>query len=66
MYPSLDVQTSLTFARLHQAEIHAAYPRGPRRIRTWWRRRRLDQPVTPPSTVVTAVPTPQRHRPAAA
>ena len=63
MYPTLDVQTSLTFARLHQDDVRASYPRR----RHAWLRRRTDEPAVAPLRTLT--PTAQgstQHQPAAA
>jgi hypothetical protein len=60
MYPTLDVQTTLTFTRLHQDDIRASYPRR-RRARTWLLRR-TDEPTVEPRTLAP----PAQHHPAAA
>jgi hypothetical protein len=65
MYPTLDVQTTLTFARLQQDDVRASYPRS-RRARTWLRRRTDEPAVAPPRTVTPPTQTPTQHRPAAA
>jgi hypothetical protein len=62
MYPTLDVQTTLTFARLHQDDVRAAFPRR-RRVPTWLRRR-SDEPAVAPLRTITPPaqePTPHRH-----
>jgi hypothetical protein len=65
MYPMLDVQTAFAFARLHQNDVHASYPRR-RRARTWLRRW-TDQPAVAPSRHLTSpAQTPTQHHPAAA
>jgi len=51
MYPTFDVQTTLTFARLHQDDIRAAFP-GRRRVPTWLRRR-SDAPAVAPLRTLT-------------
>ena len=56
MYTNLDVQTTLTFARLHQDDVRASYPRR----RTWLRRRTDEPAVAPPRTLTPLAPTPQR------
>jgi hypothetical protein len=64
MYPTLDVQTTLTFARLHQADLSASYPR--RHARTW-RFRRTDEPaMASPRTLTPPAQSPTQHHPAAA
>ena len=63
MYPTVDVQTALTFARLHQDEVRASYPR--RHRGHTWLLRRTEQPAgAMPRSLKPAAPTP--HRPAAA
>ena len=59
MYPTLDVQTALAFARLLQDDVRLSYPRR-RRARTWLRRR-TDEPAVAPSrhlTPLAQTPTP--------
>ena len=64
MYPTFDVQTTLTFARLHQDDVRASYPRS-RRSRTW-RLRRADEPTTAsPRTLAPPAPATTTHRTAA-
>ncbi len=63
MYPTLDVQTTLSFARLHQDDVRASYPRR-RRGRTWLLRRTEKPAGATPRTLTTQAPTP--HRTAAA
>jgi hypothetical protein len=64
MYPTLDVQTTLTFARLHQDDVRAAFPR--RRIVSTWLRRRSDTPaVAPPRTLKPSTQAATQHRVAA-
>jgi hypothetical protein len=64
MYPTFDVQTTLTFARQHQDDVRAAFPRRGR-VTTWLRRRRDERsmatlrPLTPPAQE------PTQHRAAA-
>jgi hypothetical protein len=60
MYPTLDVQTTLTFARLHQDNVRASIPRR-RRGRTWLLHR-----IEKPAGARTHTPRPTPHRPAAA
>jgi hypothetical protein len=65
MYPTLDVQTTLTFAGLHQDDVRASYPR--RRSARTWRLRRTDEPtMASPRTLTPAAQGPTQHRPAAA
>ena len=57
MYTNLDVQTTLTFARLHQDDVRASYPRR----RSTWLRRRTDKPaLAPPRALTPLAPTPHR------
>jgi hypothetical protein len=63
MYPTFDVQTTLTLARLHQDDIRAAFPRR-RRVSVWLRRRSDEPAGTPLRTLTPPAPTP--HRSAAA
>ena len=63
MYPTLDVQTTLTFARLHQADVQASYPR--RRPARTWLLRRTDEPASP-RTLTPPAQGPTQHHPAAA
>jgi hypothetical protein len=60
MYPTLDVQTTLTFARLHQDDVRVAFPR--RRLVSTWLRRRSHEPTVEPRTLAP----PAQHHPAAA
>lgn len=60
MYPAVDVQTTLTLARLHQDDVRASYPRR-RRGRTWLLHR-----TEKPTGARTLTPAPTPHRPAAA
>jgi hypothetical protein len=64
MYPTFDVQTTLTLARLHQDDIRAAFPRR-RRVPTWLRRRSDEPAVAPPRTITAPVQGPTQHRRAA-
>ena len=59
MYPTIDVQTTLTFARLHQDDVRASYPRS-RRARTWRLRRTDKLSVAPPRRLTPPAPTPHR------
>ena len=65
MYPTFDVQTTLTFARLHQDDVRASYPRR-RRIPTWLLRRADEPAVASPRTITPAAPGPTQHHRAAA
>jgi len=59
MYPTFDAQTTLTFARLHQDDVRASYPRR----RHAWLRRRTDEPAMAPPRILTPpaqAPTPHR------
>ena len=59
MYPTFDAQTTLTFARLHQNDVRASYPRR----RHTWLRRRTDEPAMAPPRILTPpaqAPTPHR------
>jgi hypothetical protein len=60
MYPTLDVQTTLTFARLHQDDVRGSIPRR-RRGRTWLLHRTGNRAG---ARALTPAPTP--HRPATA
>ncbi|MFL6001626.1 MAG: hypothetical protein ACJ72P_02350 [Nocardioides sp.] len=62
MYPTLDVQTTLTFAGLHRDDVRASYPRRRGVVRTWLVRRR-EQPAGA-GTLTLPAPTP--HHTAAA
>jgi hypothetical protein len=64
MYPTLDVQTTLTFARLHQDDIRAAFPRR-RRVPTWLRRQSGEPAVAPLRTLPPPAQAPTQHRTAA-
>lgn len=62
---TLDATTALELARLHQADVRAAFPRG-RRRRFWQRSHRPETSPTPPRTLrLPAAPTfqqpPARH-----
>ena len=63
MYPTIDVQTTLTFARLHQDDLRTSYPR---RRRSWLFRRADEPAIAAPRALAPSVPGPQQHRPAAA
>jgi hypothetical protein len=63
MYPTFDVQTTLTFARLHQDDVRASFPR--RRVSTWLRRRGDEPAVAPPRTLTPPAQAPTQHRAAA-
>ena len=65
MYPTFDAQTTLTFARLHQNDVRASYPRR-RSSRTWLRRRTEEPAVARPRTLPTPTEDPAQHHPAAA
>jgi hypothetical protein len=60
MYPTLDVQTTLTFARLHQDDVRASYPR--RRLGRTWLLHRTEKRAG----ARTLTPAPTAHRPASA
>jgi hypothetical protein len=65
MYPTLDVQTTLTFAGLHRDDVRASYPR--RRGALTWRLRRTEQPaMAPPQALTPQAQRPTQHHPAAA
>jgi hypothetical protein len=63
MYPTLDVQTTLTFARLHQDDVRAAFPRR-RGVRTWLFRR--SERMAGARTLTPAAQGATQHRPATA
>ncbi len=64
MYPTFDVQTTLTFARLHEDDVRAAFPRR-RRGRSWLLRR-TEEPAGAPTLILTpAAQAPTQHRTAA-
>jgi hypothetical protein len=63
MYPTLDVQTTLTFARLHQDDVRASYPR---RRRTWLPRRTDEPAMASPRTLTPPAQGQTQHHPAAA
>jgi hypothetical protein len=65
MYPTLDVQTTLTFTRLHQDDIRASYPRR-RRARTWLLRRTDEPAMASPQTLTPPAQGQTQHHPAAA
>ncbi|HET7193475.1 MAG TPA: hypothetical protein VFI99_00675 [Nocardioides sp.] len=65
MYPTLDVQTSLTFARLHQDDVRAAFP-SRRRARTWLPRRTDETALAPPQILTPPARGATQHQPAAA
>jgi len=60
MYPNFDVQTTLTFARLHQDDVRAAFPR--RRVPTWLRRRSDEPAGAPLRTLTPPAQEPTQHR----
>ena len=64
MYPTFDAQTTLTFARLHQDDVRASYPRP--RIRTWLLRRTDEPAMASPRTLTPPAQGPAQHHPAAA
>ena len=64
MYPTFDVQTTLTFARLHQNDVRAAFPRR-RRVPTWLRLRSDEPALAPPRPLTRPAQAPTQHRAAA-
>jgi hypothetical protein len=65
MYPTLDVQTTLTFARLHQDDVRVAFPRR-RLVSTWLRRRSHEPAMASPQTLTPPAQGQTQHHPAAA
>ena len=65
MYPTLDVLTTLPFARLHRADVQASYPRR-RPARTWLLRRTDEPAMASPRTLTPPAQGPTQHHPAAA
>jgi hypothetical protein len=64
MYPNIDVQTTLTLARLHQNDIRVAFPRR-RHVPTWLRHRSDEPAVARLRTFTPPAQAPTQHRPAA-
>jgi hypothetical protein len=63
MYPTVDVQIALTFARLHQDDVHGSFPRR-RRGGSWLLRRTEMSGGATAQTITTPARTP--HQTAAA
>jgi hypothetical protein len=64
MYPTVDVHTALTFARLHQDDVHGSFSRRSRDA--FWLLRRTGNPTRARTLTPAPAPAPTPHRPAAA